>query len=308
MEEVRIVEQREADEDLTEEFTVLGLATAPLATGIIMLADAPNVYEADRNGASYNPVGPEGAYIGGTVLTAVGGLMALIPIIELFRVAAAGEETETTTTRQGATISANVQCDSENRPIATSVVLLVGSTHLSTPGTDHNGRLELDLARAIPHDVAKTAVSVQVIVAGRVVGELDIEPILDAQEEISREDEAASWQQVDRNRCLTASMDDVQACDSVQAFLNRFPEGMHAPEARELLAARAKRSEHVIATGDDDTDEAPPPPQPYDAAAEEARKLQQQSCKNACVKSCQKTNKGGKPAECVAACVTEVCQ
>jgi hypothetical protein len=308
MEEVRRVELREADEDLTEEFTVLGLATLPLVTGIVMLVDAPNVYEADRNSAQYNPVGPEGAYIGGTVLTAVGGLMALIPIIELMRVAAAGEETESTTTRQGATVSANVPCDTENRPIATSVTLVVGATHLSTPGTNHEGRLELDLARAIPHDVAKRAVSVQVIVAGRVVGELDIEPILDAQEEMMREDEAKSWKQVDRTRCVSAPLEDTAACESVQAFLNRFPEGLHSNEARDLLSARAKRSDKVIASDDEGAALAAPEPAPFDAAAEEARKLQQQSCKNACVKSCQKTNKGGKPGECVEACVKEVCQ
>lgn len=313
MEEVRTVEIREADEDLTEEFTVFGLATLPLTTGIVMLADAPNVYEDDRNTGQYNPVGPTGAYAGGTVLTAIGGIMALVPIIELMRVAAAGEERETTTTRQGSVVSSDVQCEASSRPVRTSVVLRVGARNLATRGTDQNGHLELDLAKAIPYDVAKKAVMVQVIVAGKVVGELDIEPILDAQEEMRREQEAQAWQQVDKERCATAPPTDGVACAGVRTFLNRFPEGMYAEEARALLQARERQQDKVIASDPDGGDTQTPPepsgvPNPdgeFDAARQEAKKLEKKACRAACTKTC--TGKG-KGMACINACVKEVCQ
>ncbi len=320
MEEVRTILTREGDEDLTEEYTVLSLATIPLTTGIIMLLDAPNVYEDDRNSNRFNPVGPSGAYVGGTVLTVVGGFMALVPIIELVRAAAAGEEQETTTTRQGAVIESDVQCDLSSGPIRTSVVLRVGGQNITTPGTDHNGHLELDLAKAIPYSVARKAVLVQVIVAGKVVGELDIEPILDAQEEMRREQEAHAWQNVDQERCMGGGSADPMACASVRTFLTRFPEGLHASEARDLLRKHERRQGNIIAE-DPDGKPAPPegnvvpeaepkadavkPEDDFRSAAEQARKLQEKACRGNCLRSCGRSGKG---KACVNACVEEVCQ
>jgi hypothetical protein len=309
MEEVRTVETREADEDLTEEFTVLGLSTLPLTTGIVMLVDAPNVYDNDRNANRYNSVGPTGAYAGGTVLTAVGGIMALVPIVELMRVAAAGEERETTSTRQGSVVSSDVQCEASSRPVRTSVVLRVGARNLTTRGTDNNGHLELDLAKAIPYDVAKKAVMVQVIVAGKVVGELDIEPILDAQEEIRREQEVQVWKSVDKEKCANAPPSDKQACTSVRSFLSRFPDGMFAEEAREILRNHERGQDKVIAEDPDakEKEEAvvpvPEKKEDFGKAKDDAKKLQRRACQAACAKNCRQ-----KGTKCLQACVKEVCK
>ncbi len=307
MEDVRVTEIREADEDLTEEFTVLGLATLPLATGIIMLVDAPNVYGDERNSAQYNPVGPEGAYAGGTVLTAVGGIMALVPIIELLRVAAAGEVTTSTSSREGAVISSDVPCSAESRPVRTSVVLRVGARNLSTQGTDHNGYLELDLAKAIPHEVAKKAVSVEVIVAGKVVGELDIGPILDAQIEAQRAEDEAVWQTVESATCRQPGAADSNACASVRSYLNRFPDGAHAQEAAAILEQHDKKSTNVIAEDPEAATDAPPPSE-FEGVKNDLERTQRQTCRAACVKNCASKGPGGKAAECVQGCVKEVCQ
>lgn len=304
MEEVRIVETREADEDLTEEFVVLGLSTVPLVTGIVMLVDAPNVYGDDRNSNQYNPTGPTGAYAGGTVLTAIGGIMALVPIIELMRVAAAGEERETTSTRQGAVVTGDVQCEASSNPVRTSVVLRVGASNLATPGTDHNGHLEIDLAKAIPHDIAKSAVIVQVIVAGKVVGELDIEPILDAQQEMRREQDAQVWDTVDKERCVAASVDDAQACASVRAYLTRFPKGQHAEEAQAVLQQHERKQDKVIATDESEPVETENTSE-FEGAKNEAKKLQHKACQAACAKDCTSKAKGN---SCIQVCVKEVCQ
>jgi hypothetical protein len=181
-EEVEVVEERGPDEDLIEEFIVLGVAAVPLVSGIVILADAPNVYDDDRNQRTYNPIGRDGAYAAGTVLTSLGGLIALIPLIELLRIAGSGEVITSTTERDGKVLAPDVPCEGVPRPIRTSVVLRVGGVNLATPGTDGDGVLELDLAEAVPPDLARRAVVIQVIVDERVVAEIDPRPIVEAQQ------------------------------------------------------------------------------------------------------------------------------
>jgi hypothetical protein len=181
-ERVEILEVSEPDEELVEEGVLLGLAAIPLGIGVGLLVDAPNVYDDDRNSPQYNATGQTGAYVAGTVLTSIGGLIALGPIVQLFRIAGTGEETTVSTTeRRGEVKSANVPCEGTSEPIRTSVVLEVGGHRLMTPGTDADGHLEIDLAKAIPPEIAERAVTVKVIVSGKVVGELDVQPILDEQ-------------------------------------------------------------------------------------------------------------------------------
>jgi hypothetical protein len=180
MEQVERTEIREPDEDLTEEAVVLGLSTIPLTLGIVMLVDAPNVYQDDQNARQYNPVGPDGAYVGGVVLTSIGGLLALVPMIELARIASGGDERESIETRRGATMETGVPCEAPARPVNARVVLRVGGYDVTTVGTDHDGLMDIDLAAAIPPEIARKAVVVQVIVDDQLIGELDIGPVVDA--------------------------------------------------------------------------------------------------------------------------------
>lgn len=181
-EEVEVVEERSADEDLFEEFIVLGIALVPLTSGIVILADAPNVHDDDRNARRYNPIGRRGAYVAGSVLTGIGGLVALVPIIELLRVASAGETTKSVVTRESEVVADGVPCEGTPNPVRTSVVLRIGGANLGTPGTDRDGLMRLDLARAIRPELVRRAVVIQVIVGDRVVAEIDPRPIAEAQQ------------------------------------------------------------------------------------------------------------------------------
>ena len=147
---VEVEEVREADESLAEEATVFTLGAIPLGIGIGLLADAPNVYENDRNSRTYNSVGPTGAYVAGGVLTAIGGLFVLPATIEMLRVAAAGDVVTHVEDREGAVLDANVACADGGSPIRTSVVLRVAGEHVATPGTDSQGQLTLDVADLVP--------------------------------------------------------------------------------------------------------------------------------------------------------------
>ncbi|RLB65494.1 MAG: hypothetical protein DRI90_01890 [Deltaproteobacteria bacterium] len=244
-ERVRVVEIRESDEDLIEEFIILGLGAIPLATGIAMIVDAKEVYPDDRNSRQYNSVGEDGAMVGGVILTSIGGLLTLIPVVQMLRVAAAGEEEESVTTRRGETVEANVPCEEPTGPIRTSVELKVGTTTAGSFSTDADGMLEIDLPRAIPRSLANSHETITVIVAGRAVGEIDMASIRDAHLVLDGEREENVWSRIDLERCRTAPPEDTQACTPVSAFLEMFPEGRHADEARWLLEQRAGA---VIAT------------------------------------------------------------
>jgi hypothetical protein len=307
-EEVQRHEETEADEDLTEEFVALGLSTVPLVSGIVMLVDAPNVHDTDRNAREYNAIGQEGAYIGGTALTVAGGLIALVPIVELLRVAAAGDETTTTFTRQGNVLQHNVPCDTGLRPTSAQVSLVVAGQTVFNDNTNGNGHLEIDLAASIPRDLAKRAVSIEVLVAGQVVGELDIAPVLDAQRELDRKRESETWQQLDREGCRRAPPDDPNACAMVESYLAEFPDGLHANEARQLLTQRQQHGP-VIATDEPPEEIDPAMQQVVDQAAEQLKKDQAEACKKTCLKTCAKSEKPGKRAvACVDTCQKELCQ
>lgn len=181
MEEVEVTEHREALEEVYEEFAIAGIGAIPVGIGIGMIADAPNVYDNDRHSRLYNQAGPEGAYIGGTILTVAGGSLMLWALIEAGRVVSAEDQITSSLTRQGQTIEHNVTCEGAATPVSAPVVLEVSGTSVRTDGTSSHGTLALDLASAIPPELANDAVSVRVIVAGKLIGELDIEPILDEQ-------------------------------------------------------------------------------------------------------------------------------
>ena len=303
MEEVERIEVLEADEDLTEEAVVLGLATVPLVSGIIMLADAPNVHDGDRNSRLYNPVGQTGAYVGGTILTTVGGLLALVPVIELLRIAAADEERQELLSRTGATLAGGVPCEGTPAPVRAPVVLRVAGADVHTQGTDDAGLIEIDLARTIPHELAQRATTVQVLVAGRMVGELNIAPILDLQREQERAAEAEAWRRAEPERCRQAP-EDRQACLGVELFLEQFPDGLYADEARELLQRRLPGSSPTIAID---------PTNFSDRAIEHARQqieLERPShCFVACEDACDAVTDGqALLEECLTRCRQEVCR
>jgi hypothetical protein len=289
-ERVEILEVREPDEDLIEETVWLVVGGIPLGIGIGLLVDAPHVYDHNRNSREYNATGQTGAYVAGTVLTAIGGLIVLAPIIQMMRVAGStGEEVTTVSERRGATKDPNVRCPEGSQPLRTSVVLEVGAHRLATAGTDADGHLELDLADAIPREVAERAVSVKVIVSGKVVGEIDIQPILDEQRRRAAHHGEQSWLEAEPDRCRRGTDD--EACLGVRRYLLHYPDGPHADEAHALLHAHALRQEQggtaIAADPIDDRTRR---------AIEKARDVQSRLCAASCQQHC------GGDARCSSTC------
>jgi hypothetical protein len=174
MQEVRRVEIRKSDEDLPEEFALLTLSSIPITTGAVLIADAPNVYDDDRNARQYNSTSGDDATIAGGVVLGLGGLIAVPVLVQLFRVAAAGEETTNIIEKRGATVEHGVPCEGQMQSLRTSVLVQAGSTRLRSSYTDNKGQLVLDLAEVIPDDVASRESVVSISVGGSVVAEVDM--------------------------------------------------------------------------------------------------------------------------------------
>lgn len=300
--EVEITEVREPDEDVTEELIILGLALAPVGTGVGLLVDAPNVHDNDRNSREYNSTGQSGAYAAGGVLVGAGGLIALWPIIELFRIAAAGEETTRTTERRDEVVDPNVRCAGPSRPKSVAVQLRVGGQTIYSGRTQSNGLFQLDLT-TLPTNKLRSAISLEVLVAGQTVGEIDLLPVLERQEEKLREADEELWQRVSQAPCERigggpgGGADD-GGCRSRRLYLQRFPNGLHAQQARDDLTRAAKNTQELQIA-----EEQPDPA--TTKAVEQAKKIREaqfKACEKQCERSCQKNE------ACFVTCVEEGCE
>jgi hypothetical protein len=240
METVRRIEILEGDEEPQEELAVLGIASLPLTTGIVILIDSPNVHDKNPNDRLYNPTGQKGAIIAGSILTALGSLLVAAPTIHLMRVAAAGDERETTFDRPGAVLERNVRCEGSERPLRTTVQVGVGEAIVWTSTTNPDGKLHIDLARVVPRALVDQHATARVLIVGEQVAEVDMETIRAAQSDLELEREEQVWGGVDVDRCRRAAPGDAQSCRGVEAFLQMFPDGVHADEARRLLEGRSR--------------------------------------------------------------------
>lgn len=211
------------------------LAVAALAAGGAgggLLADAPNTYPNDPTSRTYNPIGPDEERKYGYGFVGLGAVFATAVIVDVVR--ANGTET----TSGEATITGPVETHAaacKGRPYANVQVTgeFDGRTFLL--GTTNSlGQLLVDLDETAPDDWllrARTA-KLQLQVNGRAAGGADLAPLYLSREGRAFDHGAAAT-------CIAAAS--VQACDPLEQFLARYPDGPHAPQAREALDAAAPK-------------------------------------------------------------------
>jgi len=295
---VRVQEERVADEDLTEEVIVLAVSTLPLAGGVALLVDSPNVYAADRNSRFYNPAGEVAPIVGGVILTSVGGLLAMAATVQLVRIATAGEQRDSIVERRGRRLRGNVRCDGEPQPRSVPVVLGAGGRTVAELRTAADGRLKIDLLQVVPPAVAQRNPSVTVLVAGQHIAELDMAPIRQAQLERLDARQEGVWESIDVDRCRRDGSTDARACRAVSAYLEAFPDGAHADEARRLV----ERPPAAVMATDAPADDA------VTDVVRRAKRAGQRAARRDCLAACRRECAGKRGCEgpCrVRACGTE---
>lgn len=205
-----------------------GLGVAAVGAGAGVYLDASNVHPKDDASRQYNPVGPDTARIIGGGLVVAGAALASVAVVDLVRTS--GEEMETSVVElPGETVDRGVPC--KGRPlVGVEVALGLGDDGPAVVGrTDDGGKLTVKL-EGLLRDRTLTGEKAPVLVGGKRAGEISLAPLRLALE-------GAAWKDLYKEGC--ASPRSLDACDAVEGFLRRFPDGKHAQDARVLLAEAA---------------------------------------------------------------------
>ncbi|HTJ85411.1 MAG TPA: hypothetical protein VL400_27020 [Polyangiaceae bacterium] len=306
--------------------TFLGVGgTLPLAGGVALLADSPNVYDSNPNSRTYNSTGQDAAIGLGTLLTLTGTAMIIPPMVNAFR--GVGDDHETTTsTRQGKVLKPVVACDGRESPMGYSITgrTQAGATvslgAVSPPGYETT----IDLGQVLGPGFFQTMpppVTLAVWVNQKFVGEVDLRDITQAALARQNEADELAWRSAEPDACGKQRTD--AACAGVSRYLAALPSGRHAVEAQQLLQ-RLTPSTPVVAVDPnlgklDRARQAAADAQQLAIdkaqqaadleaqkaaikAQEEVEKARKKACEDACVREC------AKDVECRTSCVREICQ
>lgn len=220
----------------------LGLGgTALVGLGFGLAADAQNnVYDDAKNSRTFNEVGPTPATILGATTAALGTTLITVAIVDGVRASGADTTTEDIVL-EGTLISMNVACEETpivDQPLVLKVTRNFGPGSFGGPSleeaafqlgkTNAAGRLQVDLVDALaeldPTFVEQRAV---LLLAGKEVGHVDVEPVVAAKEEVA-------WGAVNFPRCQEPK--NSGACAGLKDFVSKFPNGRHKAEADRILA------------------------------------------------------------------------
>lgn len=270
-------------------FGVLG--TALVGGGSALAYDAQFIYPNDRSSRLYNANGPDGQYVLAGVLIAVGAIPLTVALVDLGRSVGREEKTSTSTQRQ--LTQPRVACRTPNPAAGVSVYAYGGPWGtLSLGATRGDGTLDVDVTPLVPDAALASAAQVQALTVqanGVPIGKLDLTTVWPkVRARVAARDEAA-W--ASSNAAACKAQRSAEACAGVAQYLQLFPNGAHAPEAKQLVSVIVQKRAPVVAAGDPVLDAAK-------AAADEAAT---KACKASCATTCKKD------ASCKKAC-EEICQ
>lgn len=209
------------------------LAAGALAAGGLgggLLADARFTHSNDPTSRTYNPVGADQERNYGYGLIGLGAVLATVVVVDVVR----SNGTETTGAELTITGPAEKHATAcKGRPFANAQVIGELENRRFVLGTTNSsGQLVVNLEEAVPDDLLLRPTFAQLVlqVDGYAAGGADVALLYLSRERRSFEEGAA-------DTCVAA--ENARACERLEQFLARYPDGPHARRAREALDAAA---------------------------------------------------------------------
>lgn len=238
------------------DYALGGLGLVAIGTGVGFVVDAKSVHPNEANSQNYNPVGPDNARMIGYGLIGAGAIATTIAIVDVVR--SEGEDVDVQVDQLDAEVTQrNVPCKNAPYPDArvvgtvTAIPVreglwldrnLVAPQEVELGRTSKRGLLQVDVAEVLPADLVLVAdkTSMDIFVGQKKVGVVDLAEVYRARRD-------SAWKGVDLVACQEPKSS--TACDSVQKFVERYPDGKQAAMAQ---AALSKAQERLARHADDE--------------------------------------------------------
>jgi hypothetical protein len=244
----------------------------------------------------------------GIPLAALGVTLAVAALSGVVRASGGQEQVEYTSVDEGV-VDARVPCRGPAHPAVYEPVAgkVAGEGTAAVPlgRTDERGRLQLDLGM-VPPDVVKAAPepkTMTLLVHGAEAGEVSLSGAAHAIEERALFAEEQAWSSADVARCVAAT---ALGCLALEKYLEAYPDGHHAAEARDALArgkvALRRREQADAAAAAVQAREDAKQLAAMSTAMAAARRAVAAACRQTCRTSC-----GGRQ-ECANGCVQRTCR
>ncbi|HEX5100837.1 MAG TPA: hypothetical protein VFV94_15105 [Polyangiaceae bacterium] len=207
----------------------LGATGAALAVGgVVVLVDSGSVYESNIDSRTYNPVGPSNARVIGGTLVAAGLGLAAIALVDQARASGFQQHTEAVAV-DGKTLDDRISC-SQSVIAEADVALAFRAGEPSFVGrTGKNGVLTFEPDAFVPQALELGPDGkLTILVDEAPVGEISTAALY-------AQREARAYAALDAKLCTEPAR--VDACAGWQAFLTRYPAGVHAAAVRDVLVA-----------------------------------------------------------------------
>lgn len=208
-----------------------GLGGVAVVGGGVLVVDSVFVHPEDKHSRQYNPYGP-GIERGVGLGVGVVGLLALgTAAIDGIRASGSVTTTEMAS-RKGRLLGVPVACENAGAP---ELVVLIQAAGLmvSAGTTTGDGTLEVDLLTAFPKASAlPKQTTARVLVDGVDAGEVSLVALHQTHDE-------RSWRLANVPLCRAPKTS--RSCDDLRAYLNVFPSGKYASQARQVLEEAAPK-------------------------------------------------------------------
>lgn len=212
----------------TRDWLLAGGGLTLLTAGTATLVDAPNVYPHDADSRTYNAVGKSGATAIGAGLLAAGVALTAVPAADAIRSIGSERSESIEAESSFRVISRSVPCKGKKVSNLAVVGRVPSGDNLDLGAIDVPGTLSLELESVVLEAwlLRNRGDELELIINAQKAGSVSLQAFREAYDK-------KRWDAAEARAC--AEPEAVNACDGVKAYVDDYPKGERASEARKLL-------------------------------------------------------------------------